>query len=47
MLMLPTGIALAATARDATQGYPSKPVRFIVPFVPGAGTDMTARAIAT
>lgn len=26
--------------------YPTKPIRFIAPFVPGAGTDITARAIA-
>jgi len=39
-------VASAAPA-DSVKGYPSKPVRLIVPFVPGAGTDMTGRAIAT
>lgn len=30
------------TAHD----YPNRPVRIIVPFVPGAGTDITTRVIA-
>ena len=37
---------LLAAQTDAAKDYPNKPVRFIVPFVPGAGTDTTGRTIA-
>jgi tripartite-type tricarboxylate transporter receptor subunit TctC len=37
---------LATAQVDLAKGYPNRPVRFIVPFVPGAGTDTTARTIA-
>ena len=37
---------LHAAQGDATASYPTKPVRFICPFAPGAGTDLTARTIA-
>ena len=36
----------AAWAADAASNYPSKPVRLIAPFTPGAGTDTTARMLA-
>src|SRR5688572_13711247 len=36
---------LLAAQTDAAKDYPNKPIRFIVPFVPGAGNDTTARAI--
>src|SRR5688572_17386481 len=34
-----SGIAFAQTS------YPTKPIRLIVPYPPGAGTDFTARAL--
>jgi tripartite-type tricarboxylate transporter receptor subunit TctC len=36
---------LHAAQGDSAADYPTKPIRFIVPFAPGAGTDTTARTI--
>ena len=49
LLSLPVALALFATAgctSDTPTEWPSKPVRVIVPFGAGTGTDLTARLFA-
>jgi tripartite-type tricarboxylate transporter receptor subunit TctC len=39
-------LALAAATTANAQGFPDKPIHFVVPFTAGSGTDIVARTVA-
>lgn len=45
-LAITAALMPTATAQNAAVAYPSKSIRLVVPFPPGAGTDAVARLVA-
>ena len=46
VIAMSVAVAIAPGLSHAQQSFPSKPIRFIVPFTAGGGTDVIARMIA-
>lgn len=45
-LLFVTATALLAPSAVAADGYPQRPIRLLIPFSPGGGTDLLARAVS-
>jgi len=46
LLLACAALLLALMAPSAAQDYPTRPIRMIIPFPPGGGSDVTGRVVA-
>ena len=46
VLLVAAGVSVTPSITRAQPKYPAKPIRFMVPFSPGGGTDTLARVVA-
>lgn len=45
-IALPIALAVAAASTLAQETFPSRPIKFVIPYAPGGGGDLVGRAIA-
>jgi tripartite-type tricarboxylate transporter receptor subunit TctC len=46
LALAPCAVGALASGVACAQGYPSKPIRWVIPYSPGGATDITARTLA-